>query len=91
MQVKKKMSLDDFVRNNRGINDGKDLSREFLAEIYSSINALEIKMSDEAGIDELTDMIWDDLLRRANLLHRVEDEREEGEGSQRKLLTEEIR
>ncbi|KAJ8907522.1 hypothetical protein NDN08_007633 [Rhodosorus marinus] len=60
--VKKKMTVDDFVRNNRGINDGKDLDRGFLEGIYSSISEEEIKMSDEAGMDALTRAHWHSLL-----------------------------
>lgn len=62
VQVKKKMTVDDFVRNNRGINDGKDLDRGFLEGIYSSISEEEIKMSDEAGMDGLTRAHWRSLL-----------------------------
>lgn len=36
-QVAKKMSLEEFIRNNRGINDDADLPREFLEETYHSI------------------------------------------------------
>ena len=42
----KKMSLEAFVANNRGINDGKDLPREVLVTLYKEINANEIKMSE---------------------------------------------
>ncbi len=31
LQPKEKMRLEDFIRNNRGINDGRDLPRELLA------------------------------------------------------------
>ncbi|KAH0457881.1 hypothetical protein IEQ34_013196 [Dendrobium chrysotoxum] len=37
MQVKKKMTEEDFIRNNRLINGGNDLPREFLSELYHSI------------------------------------------------------
>lgn len=48
MQVKKKMTVDEFVRNNRGINGGEDLPREFLRALYVSIAADEIRISSEA-------------------------------------------
>lgn len=48
MQVKKKMTVDEFVRNNRGINGGEDLPREFLRALYTSIAADEIRISSEA-------------------------------------------
>jgi len=31
------MKLDDFVRNNRGINQGEDFPREYLEAIYNAI------------------------------------------------------
>ena len=33
----KRMSADDFVRNNRGINDGDDLPHDFLWSLYQAI------------------------------------------------------
>ncbi|GAA5840146.1 hypothetical protein JCM9279_002291 [Rhodotorula babjevae] len=46
-QVKKPMTQAEFIRNNRGIDDGKDLDEQFLIEIYDEINANEIRMKDE--------------------------------------------
>ncbi|KPV74748.1 uncharacterized protein RHOBADRAFT_36677 [Rhodotorula graminis WP1] len=46
-QVKKPMTQAEFIRNNRGIDDGKDLDEQFLVEIYDEINANEIRMKDE--------------------------------------------
>ena len=43
----KKMTKEEFIRNNRGINDGKNLPEEFLTEIYDEIQSNEIKMKDE--------------------------------------------
>ncbi|KAA8495658.1 Brefeldin A-inhibited guanine nucleotide-exchange protein 3 [Porphyridium purpureum] len=43
-QVKKKMSKDEFVRNNRGINDGRDLHPAFLGGIYDRILAQPLKL-----------------------------------------------
>lgn len=36
-QVKNRMKVEDFIRNNRGINNGVDLDHDFLREIYKSI------------------------------------------------------
>jgi len=49
-QVKDKMSLEGFVKNNKGINDGEDLPQEFLAAIYKNIVNNEIKMKGEGGL-----------------------------------------
>jgi brefeldin A-inhibited guanine nucleotide-exchange protein len=45
--VKKKMSADDFIRNNRGIDDGKDLPEEYLRSLYDRISRNEIKMKEQ--------------------------------------------
>ncbi|GAA5995525.1 hypothetical protein JCM11641_007216, partial [Rhodosporidiobolus odoratus] len=46
-QVKKPMSKVEFIKNNRGIDDGKDLGEDFLVAIYDEINVNEIRMKDE--------------------------------------------
>lgn len=43
-QIKKRMTLDEFIRNNRGINDDSDLPRELLVDIYNEIQQNEIKL-----------------------------------------------
>nr|GEW39325.1 brefeldin A-inhibited guanine nucleotide-exchange protein 2-like [Tanacetum cinerariifolium] len=45
--VKNKMSADDFVRNNRGIDDGKDLPEEYLRSLFERIAKNEIKMKED--------------------------------------------
>ncbi|KAK8652507.1 hypothetical protein V6N13_126538 [Hibiscus sabdariffa] len=49
VQVKKKMTEEDFIRNNRLINGGKDLPREYLSELYHSICENEIQMIPDKG------------------------------------------
>lgn len=44
--VKRKMSLLDFLRNNRGIDDKKDLSEDFMRQLYFNIVNHEIKMDN---------------------------------------------
>lgn len=46
-QIKKRMTKPDFIRNNRGINDGQDLPEELLSSIYDEIVNNEIRMKDE--------------------------------------------
>ncbi|URE01713.1 Guanine nucleotide-exchange protein [Musa troglodytarum] len=41
------MSPDDFIRNNRGIDDGKDLPEEYLRSLYDRISKNEIKMKED--------------------------------------------
>ncbi|CAI7780831.1 unnamed protein product [Closterium sp. NIES-53] len=45
--VKTKMSKADFLKNNRGIDDGKDIPEEFLGGLYDRITRNEIKMKPE--------------------------------------------
>ncbi|KAF6160227.1 hypothetical protein GIB67_018996 [Kingdonia uniflora] len=45
--VKVKMSPDDFIKNNRGIDDGKDLPEDYLRSLYERISRNEIKLKDD--------------------------------------------
>ncbi|GAB2271567.1 Brefeldin A-inhibited guanine nucleotide-exchange protein 2 [Dionaea muscipula] len=45
--VKKKMSAEDFIKNNRGIDDGKDLPEEYMKSLYERITRNEIKMKED--------------------------------------------
>ncbi|KAI4297867.1 hypothetical protein L6164_037728 [Bauhinia variegata] len=47
--VKDKMTKADFIRNNRGIDDGKDLPEEYLGALYDKIVKNEIKMNAESS------------------------------------------
>lgn len=44
------MSADDFIRNNHGIDDGKDLPEEHLRSLFERISRNEIKMEDEDSL-----------------------------------------
>jgi len=46
-QVKNRMTKQDFIKNNRGINDGSDLPEDYLIEIYNEIYSNEIVLKDE--------------------------------------------
>ena len=46
--VKNKMTKEGFLKNNRGINDGGDLGKEFMEALYDRIVNNEIKMNDDA-------------------------------------------
>ncbi|GAV81216.1 Sec7 domain-containing protein/Sec7_N domain-containing protein [Cephalotus follicularis] len=67
VQVKKKMTEEDFIRNNRLINGGNDLPREFLSELYHSICKNEIRTTPEqgTGFPEMTPSRWIDLLHKS--------------------------
>ncbi|GMH15286.1 hypothetical protein Nepgr_017127 [Nepenthes gracilis] len=67
VQVKKKMTEEDFIRNNRHINGGSDLPREFLSVLYHSICKNEIRTTPEqsAGLPEMTPSRWIDLMHKS--------------------------
>lgn len=66
-QVKKKMTEEDFIRNNRRINDGNDLPRELLSELYNSICENEIRITPEQGSGsyEMGQSHWIDLMQKS--------------------------
>jgi len=43
-QVKKKMTKENYINMNRGINDSKDLPKEFLESIFDQVAESEIKL-----------------------------------------------
>ena len=51
----KKMTLEEFLRNNRDINDGKALPREYLTSLYNDIRdrqiQLDVDIQDEKAVD----------------------------------------
>jgi brefeldin A-resistance guanine nucleotide exchange factor 1 len=67
VQVKKKMTEADFIRNNRHINGGNDLPREFLSEIYQSIRKNEIRTTPESGFGSpgMTPSRWISLIHKS--------------------------
>jgi brefeldin A-inhibited guanine nucleotide-exchange protein len=47
LQVKKRMTIEDFIKNNRGINDGQSLPDDYLQGIYDEIQQNEIVLDSE--------------------------------------------
>uniref|UniRef100_A0A670IWM1 ARF guanine nucleotide exchange factor 2 n=1 Tax=Podarcis muralis TaxID=64176 RepID=A0A670IWM1_PODMU len=45
-QVKNKMTKEQYIKMNRGINDSKDLPEEYLSTIYDEIEGKKIAMKD---------------------------------------------
>jgi brefeldin A-resistance guanine nucleotide exchange factor 1 len=56
--------LDQFKRNLRSANDGKDFKEEYLEEIYRAIKIREIIMPDEHDNDESFEYAWKGLLMK---------------------------
>ncbi|KAF9162811.1 Brefeldin A-inhibited guanine nucleotide-exchange protein 2 [Actinomortierella ambigua] len=46
-QVKKRMDVNDFIKNNRGINNNDDLPDDYLADIFRDISITEIVLEEE--------------------------------------------
>ena len=46
------MSKAEFFRNNRGIDDGKDLPEDFLGSLYDRILKNEIKIKDDSMVPQ---------------------------------------
>ncbi|CCH58218.1 hypothetical protein TBLA_0A04220 [Henningerozyma blattae CBS 6284] len=46
-QIKNRMTLQEFLENNEGIDNGNDLPKEFLVGIFDEISANEIKLLSE--------------------------------------------
>lgn len=65
-QVKKKMTEDEFIRNNRHINGGNDLPREYLSDLFHSICDKEICFTDKGvAYMEMTSSHWLDLIDKS--------------------------
>uniref|UniRef100_A0AC35TRP5 SEC7 domain-containing protein n=1 Tax=Rhabditophanes sp. KR3021 TaxID=114890 RepID=A0AC35TRP5_9BILA len=47
--VKKKMTVEEYIKMNRGINDSNDLPSDLLIEIYDDIKAKEMKVKPSMG------------------------------------------
>lgn len=45
--VKRRMDVQDFIKNNRGINDNSNLPDEYLSEIFHNISTNEIVLEEE--------------------------------------------
>ena len=58
------MTLDQFIRNNRGTNTGRIGARETLENIFRGIVEDEIKLGDDAA-PTLTPSRWADMMRQA--------------------------
>ncbi|KAM3753664.1 hypothetical protein ACB098_03G110200 [Castanea mollissima] len=68
-QVKKKMTEEEFIRNNRAINGGQDLPREYLSELFHSISNKAITLFGQSGVSvEMHPSKWIELINRSKLV-----------------------
>ncbi|XP_021723676.1 ARF guanine-nucleotide exchange factor GNL2-like [Chenopodium quinoa] len=69
-QVKKKMTEEEFIRNNRAINNGKDLPREYLSELFQSIATHAIAIfAQSATLVEMNPSRWVELISRSKFMN----------------------
>ncbi|KAI6116902.1 hypothetical protein EDD16DRAFT_1693169 [Pisolithus croceorrhizus] len=64
-QIRKRMTIEDYQRNLRGVNGGENFSPEFLQSIYDSIRKREIIMPEEHTGQLGFEYAWKELLARA--------------------------
>lgn len=61
------MTLEQFIRNNGGINDGQNLPEPFLTAIFASIRRNEIRLTSEAASAaaslDVSPVLWTELQR----------------------------
>ena len=65
-KTQKRMSHEEFARNLRGVNAGKDFALEFLLEIYQAIKENEIILPDEHENKHAFEYAWKELLLKTH-------------------------
>lgn len=70
-QNKRKMKVEDYRRNLRGVNDGTDFDPEYLGSIYENIRKREIVMPEEHVGQLGFDYAWKELLRKSRTSGRL--------------------
>ncbi|KAI0646905.1 Sec7-domain-containing protein [Trametes meyenii] len=63
-QVRKRMTLEDYMRNLKGVNEGSDFSPEYLRDIFESVRKREIVMPEEHTGQLGFEYAWKELLAR---------------------------
>ncbi|KAI4297403.1 hypothetical protein L6164_037296 [Bauhinia variegata] len=67
-QVKKKMTEEEFIRNNRGINAGQDLPREYLSDLFHSISTNAIAVVSQGVVNlDMNPSRWIELINRSKI------------------------
>lgn len=64
-QIRKRMTIEDYQRNLRGVNGGANFSSEYLQSIYDSIRKREIVMPEEHTGQLGFEYAWKELLARS--------------------------
>ncbi|KAM3424650.1 hypothetical protein BST61_g6638 [Cercospora zeina] len=66
VKASNRMKFEDFQRNLRGVNGGKNFDEEFLREIYEAIKAREIVLPEEHDNKHAFEHAWKELLMKVN-------------------------
>lgn len=61
------MTFEDFSKNLRGVNDGKDFNPDFLQSIYTTIRTREIILPSEHDNKEGFEYAWKEMLAKTNM------------------------
>lgn len=61
----KRMTIEDYRRNLRGVNDGKDFDPAYLAGIHESLKRREIILPEEHVGQPGFDYAWKSLMQRS--------------------------
>ncbi|WFD44460.1 GDP/GTP exchange factor for ARF [Malassezia psittaci] len=70
-QVTRRMSIADYQKNLRGVNDGQDFDPEYLANVYESIRRREIVMPEEHAGQLGFEYGWKELLLKSQSHHEL--------------------
>jgi len=62
IKADKRMTIEQFSRNLRGVNGGQDFEPQFLQDIYDAIKANEIILPEEHDNKHAFDFAWEELL-----------------------------
>ena len=62
--TQKRMTAEDFIKNNAGINNNSNFPREFLVQIYEAIKSREIILSEEHEGELGFSYQWNEVLKR---------------------------
>ncbi|KAL2200633.1 hypothetical protein P885DRAFT_27498 [Corynascus similis CBS 632.67] len=66
LKNRSRMTFEDFSRNLRGQNDGKDFPPEYLQDIFDTIRTNEIILPDEHDNKHAFDYAWKELLLKTD-------------------------
>lgn len=64
LKAQNRMKVEDFARNLRGVNDGKDFDPEYLQAVFDAIKTNEIILPEEHDNKHALDYAWKELLSK---------------------------